>query len=192
MFEVNSLTNKNWKLYDENGNVVYSTEAEATKLGGISKSTFVKNGGNGYVVSKSNPSIRIPVKNGFPQYGEITEVIAKLESKVTTTRKVNYERFDRAIADKWTENNALIPQKYADWLTKNNVDFGDIRALHIRTLREQLKLVWHEAEDGFTGYLVPRALHNAASGGIPHLGGVSVTHNYAQLQDIMNAIRSGN
>ena len=194
MFEVNSLTNKNWKLYDENGNVVYSTEAEATKLGGISKSTFVKNGGNGYVVSKSNPSIRIPVKNGFPQYGEITEVIAKLESKVTTNRDVNFERFDRAIAEKWSNSNnkGIIPQEYADWLTGKHVDLEAIEPEYIAIMRRQLKLVWHEAEDGFTGYLVPRALHNAASGGIPHLGGVSVTHNYAQLQDIMNIIRSGN
>ena len=129
-------------------------------------------------MSKSNPSIRIPVKNGFPQYGEITEVIAKLESKVTTTRNVNFERFDKAIAREWSINNGIIPQKYADALTRNNVNLEEIKFNDIKILREQLKLVWHEAEDGFTGYLVPRELHNVASGGIPHLGGVSVTKNY--------------
>ena len=195
------MTNKNWKLYDKNGKTVFTNEKDilaAEKKGiiakgeGITKAQFAKQGGNGYVISKHDPSIRIPVKNGFPQYGEITEVIAKLESKVTTNRDVNFERFDRAIAREWRNNNGIIPQEYADALTRNHVNFEEIKFSDIKILRRQLKLVWHEAEDGFTGYLVPRVLHNAASGGIPHLGGVSVTHNYAQLQDIMNIIRSGN
>ena len=124
------MTNKNWKLYDKNGKTVFTNEKDilaAEKKGiiakgeGITKAQFVKHGGNGYVISKHDPSIRIPVKNGFPQYGEITEVIAKLESKVTTTRKVNYERFDKAIAEKWSNsnNNGIIPQEYADALTRN-------------------------------------------------------------------------
>lgn len=180
-----------WDLTDDAGNMVYNTEKDALKFGGVTKDAFAANGGNGYVVSRANPNIRIPVKNGFPQFDEFAKGIVRLDSKITANRDINFDSFNKNLADKWSIDNSLIPDEYLSWLkTQKGFNPNAIKPTDISKVLDHFELTWHEVEDGFTGLLVPRAIHSVKFGGVPHLGGVSATQKYAIMQDIMNAIRT--
>ena len=97
----------------------------------------------------------------------------------------------KELARQWTLDNSLIPDEYLSWLkTQDGFSLNSIKSIHIKKLIRHFDLTWHEVEDGFTGLLVPRSIHSVKFGGVPHLGGVSVTQKYSIMQDVMNAIRT--
>lgn len=162
--------NNKFKLYDDNNMPVKTAD----------KANFAKNGGNGYLVSTDYPNLKIPVKNGYPQFENInsadpTLMIGKvyLEGGITTSRSKNFKLMDAEFADV-IRKNANNPEfnEVKNLLVKKcgvKEDLSNLNAKHISKLRTGKigGYTWHESEDLHTAYLVKTEFHNALS----HSGG---------------------
>jgi len=155
----------------------------------LTKEELIANGGNGVAVLKSNPNIKIQVKECGLVYGDdlcVSEV--KLTKLIdSNNRNKNFDDFDDATAQIWSNGGA--PDEVKSWFEKQNIDVDKITKDSVKNYRTANKLVWHECSDGMTGQLIPKQYHNVASGGISHAGGISYTKllNKKGLYDIINA-----
>lgn len=151
--------NKKWKIVDSNGN-------------NLTKQELIDKKGNGYIVSKSDPNIKIPIKDGFPVFDDYAKATVHLENGFGVDRNKNFDRFDDELARQWSESG--IPKEYQKWFDDMGIKDADfLTAKNIKNFREANNLVWHEHQDGSTAQLLERTFHNGRYGGIPHLGGIS-------------------
>jgi len=156
----------------------------------INKDQFKALSGNGYIILKTDPSIRIPIKDGFPVFDEYAKATVKIDTGFSKKRSVNFKQFNGKLAEYWSKNTSLIPDEYKNWFASQGVVIDDLVEKNIKALIKNFKLTWHECEDSISAQLVPQAIHSTKFGGIPHLGGVSIVQKYKEGLKILQAIKN--
>lgn len=113
----------------------------------------------------------IPVKNGCPDFSHYTHGSVTVSGGFGVNRDANFKEFDRSLAEKWSKEG--IPKEYENWFNSNGIDADTILPGDIKNFREENKMVWHEHQNQKTAMLLDRSIHNARSGGVPHMGGIA-------------------
>ena len=116
----------------------------------------------------------LDVINGEINFRKVALAVVDFPERVISTEreKTNFKIFDKALANKWTDNPSEIPQEAMDFFLKHGKDplVEGLEDTDIRLLRTSLKYTIHETAEG-TMMLVPAALHAKLS----HAGGVALT-----------------
>ncbi|PAD71151.1 MULTISPECIES: HNH endonuclease, partial [Paenibacillus] len=109
----------------------------------------------------------INYKNGVPDFSpvakaelEIDHMVGGVGSNGTKARTANFKQADIKLAEQLNNSPELASQF---GLTPGKIKSGDIA-----DIREELKLTWHELNDGKTIQLVPSEINSKFG----HLGGV--------------------
>jgi len=172
---------------DKNPNFVKVDEAGKT----LTKLDLYKNGGEGYlelteagkltygaafIDAEGNPITRLAIVKGFLQFDSLSSFKASIAA-ISASRPQNFAAFDEVIRNALIQHDSSIPSYLYDYFAQKGIDLDSLLASDIKTMRFDLHLTWHEAEDGVSGYLVPSALHALLS----HLGGVALAKASAAL-----------
>ncbi len=167
--------NENFVLKDTDGNVIKKNDLIAKK-------------GNGSLSLSDNcdPDVakawkelgieEIQIRNGDPQFGQYSEYSFTPEAGITSNRNSNMENFRKELADSWTVNNDLIPNKVKDELVRRNIPLDNFTADDLQDVFSALKLTLHEGTDGKV-YLMSRPLHES----IRHYGGVALAKTIEKI-----------
>ncbi len=161
-----SPKNKTWKMVESLDNFDPSGA-------GISKKQLIENGGNGYIVSRKYPDIKVKITNGVPDMGsQMVNAEAFIDPLDTTIfcKSNKMDLFDYQYAKKLenfskTDRLEMIPDALKG---------KDFTSKAIEKFRQDSNLVWHEDITGRV-MLVPKSINNAGTWrGIPHIGANSV------------------
>ena len=156
-----SPKNKTWKMVESLDNFDPSGA-------GIPKKKLIENGGNGYIVNRKNPNIKVKITNGVPDMGsQMLNSDAYIDpiNKNIFCKSNKMDLFDYRYARKLTKHPEMIPDALKG---------KDLTADVIRKLRQDSQLVWHEDITGRV-MLVPKSINNAGTWrGIPHIGANAV------------------
>ncbi len=164
-----------WELFSENGKK-------------IPKSELYNNGGNGYYVSKADPNLKVPVKDGFPVFDDFAKAKVSIKDGFTAKRNVNVKLFNKELADQWSLNPNSIPSEYAEWFRIKGISTNALVDRHIDKLMNHFKLTWHEHQNKFSAQLIESSIHTASKGGFSHLGGISIVKKMEAAKKIANTI----
>lgn len=164
-----------WDLFSESGKK-------------ISKSELYNNGGNGYYVSKANPNLKVPVKDGFPVFDDFAKAKVSIKDGFTASRDVNFKLFNKELADQWSLNPNSIPSEYAEWFRIKGISTNALVDRHIDKLMNHFKLTWHEHQNTFNAQLIKSSIHTASKGGFSHLGGISIVKKMEAANKIAKTI----
>ncbi len=161
-----SPKNKTWKMVESLDNFDPSGA-------GISKKQLIENGGNGYIVSRKNPNIKVKITNGVPDMGSQmfnSEAFLDITDTTVFCKSNKMDLFDLQYAEKLdnlskTNQLEMIPDSLKGKKFTKEL---------IGKFRKESNLVWHEDITGRV-MLVPKSINNAGTWrGIPHVGANSV------------------
>ena len=171
-----SDNNVNFVLKDTDGNVIKKNDLLTKKGEGVLT-----------LSDKCDPQIakewadkgikEIKITNGDPQFAPFSEYTFRPEAGITSNRNTNMSEFRKELANKWTENNDLIPKMIKDELIKRDIPLDNFSGEELQEILSYLKLTFHEGTDGNV-YLISRALHESIS----HYGGVALAKALEMIQ----------
>ncbi len=149
--------NKTWKMVESLDNFDPISD-------GIPKQRLIENGGNGYIVNRNNPNIKVKITNGVPDYSpHLLDPDAYVDpiDKSIFGKCSKMNEFDKLYAQKLVKNPEMIPDLLkGQQITPKAIEF----------LRDKYNYAWHEDITGRV-MLVPRSINNAGIWqGIPHSG----------------------
>lgn len=172
--------NKTWKM-------VSSIDGFDPSGPGMTREELLKNGGNGYIVKRSDPTVSVKITNGVIDMSEkmlnSNAFVDSLDAKIFGNGK-KMDLFDELYAQKLANNPDMIPKALKEF------ESGQITSDVINNFRSEKGYVWHEDITGKV-MLVPHDINTGGSWyGIPHMGApaVHVTKNVKAVA-VYNAIQ---
>ena len=168
--------NKNFKLVDKKGNPIKKENLYTNKGEGILKLSDVC---DDEVKQKflEKGITELEINNGVIDFSPVADYKFVSNLGIGPDRDINMKNYYDQLADTWSLDEKVIPQKIQDGLKKMNVKFDEISADDVQKVLSNLQLTPHEDLNN-TVYLVDTFIHSKVS----HAGGVSYAKTMAEVE----------